>query len=147
MTSCGTLIYPERRHSNIQVDPAGRRIDPAVAVLDAACLVFFVIPGIIAFAVDFATGAIYLPQGKEQRNATTPGVQKKVVIHLIPDKMNKASLERIINRETGITISFDDTKMQAFEINQHGSIDTILAKLDKTVWIFSNLVGESLIDF
>ncbi len=52
---CGTLLYPERRGQK------GGRIDPAVAILDGIGLLFFIIPGAVAFAVDFATGAIYLP--------------------------------------------------------------------------------------
>lgn len=118
MASCGTLLYPERRHSNLQVDPGGRRIDPAVAVLDAAGLIFFVIPGIIAFAVDFGTGAIYYPKGEVRSNATTQEKKKSVAILPIPDGIDTATLERIISAESGISISFDDKRMQAFKINK-----------------------------
>lgn len=55
---CGTILYPERRGQK------GGRIDPAVAVMDGLGVLLFVIPGLIAFAVDFATGAIYLPGGR-----------------------------------------------------------------------------------
>lgn len=58
-TSCGTILYPERR------DQKHGNIDPGVVVLDAVGLLFFLIPGVIAFAVDFTTGAIYLPEGDE----------------------------------------------------------------------------------
>ena len=54
---CGSLMYPNRRGAQ------GGRIDVGVAVLDAIGLLFFVIPGVIAFAVDFSDGAIYLPGG------------------------------------------------------------------------------------
>ncbi len=54
---CGTLLYPERRGQ------LGGQIDPTVAVLDGLGCLFFVIPGLIAFAIDFTTGAIYLPEG------------------------------------------------------------------------------------
>jgi len=37
-------------------------IDPAVVLLDGALLLVFVVPGVVAFAVDIATGAIYQPQ-------------------------------------------------------------------------------------
>ncbi len=133
MASCGTLLYPERRHSDIQVDPKGRRIDPAVAALDAVCLVFFIIPGIVAFAVDFATGAIYLQKEKEQSNTTMWEQQEKVVVHMIPNEMAKATLERIISREAGVTISFDDKRMQAFEINRNVPTGKLFTKLDKAV--------------
>jgi hypothetical protein len=54
-TSCGTLLYPERRGQ-----PRGV-IDSGVVLLDAIGLIFFVVPGLVAFAVDFSTGAIYFP--------------------------------------------------------------------------------------
>lgn len=52
---CGTILYPERRGQ-----PHGR-LDWGVVALDGLGLVLFFLPGVIAFAVDFATGAIYLP--------------------------------------------------------------------------------------
>lgn len=56
--SCGTLIYPQRRG---QTDG---RIDPAVAILDGVGLLVFIIPGLVAYAIDFSTGAIYLPSSR-----------------------------------------------------------------------------------
>lgn len=56
---CGYFLYPER------VGQTQGRIDPAVVALDAAGLLFGIIPGIIAFAVDISTGTIYLPEGEE----------------------------------------------------------------------------------
>jgi hypothetical protein len=56
LTGCGTLLHGERRgqrHSG--------RIDWKVAGLNGLGLVFFFVPGVIAFVVDFYTGAIYLP--------------------------------------------------------------------------------------
>ena len=58
LVSCGTLIYPERRGQT------GGRIDVGVAVLDGIGVLLFVIPGLVAFVVDFSTGAIYLPGGR-----------------------------------------------------------------------------------
>src|SRR5215469_13362952 len=57
LASCGTILYPERRGQ-----PAGR-LDVGVVALDGIGLLLFLVPGVIAFAVDFATGAIYLPPG------------------------------------------------------------------------------------
>ena len=54
-TACGTLIYPERRGQR------SGRIDPGVAVMDGIGLLLFIIPGLVAFAIDFSTGAIYVP--------------------------------------------------------------------------------------
>jgi hypothetical protein len=57
VTACGTLLYPERRGQT------NGQIDIGVAVLDAIGLLFFFVPGVVAFGVDFITGAIYLPGG------------------------------------------------------------------------------------
>jgi hypothetical protein len=55
LTSCGTWIHPER------MGQISGRIDPGIAILDGIGLLFFIIPGVIAFAVDFSNGTIYLP--------------------------------------------------------------------------------------
>ena len=58
LTACGTIFYPERRGQ------ISGQIDPGVAILNGIGLLIYIIPGLIAFGVDFATGAIYLPNGK-----------------------------------------------------------------------------------
>ena len=55
LTACGTLLYPERKG---QTDG---RIDPGVAAMNGVGLLLFIIPGLVAFAVDFHNGTIYLP--------------------------------------------------------------------------------------
>lgn len=58
LSACGTVFYPERRGQ------ISGEIDPGVAILNGIGLLFYLVPGIIAFAVDFATGAIYLPDAR-----------------------------------------------------------------------------------
>ena len=62
LSGCGTILYPNRRGQS------RGRIDVGVALLDALGLLFFIIPGVIAFAVDFSTGAIYLPHSRHASN-------------------------------------------------------------------------------
>ena len=57
LAGCGTLLYPERQGRR-----AGR-VDPAIVVLDGVLLFFFIVPGLVAYGIDFYTGAIYLPGG------------------------------------------------------------------------------------
>ncbi|MDO9262920.1 MAG: hypothetical protein Q7U02_03060 [Desulfosalsimonadaceae bacterium] len=113
--ACGTLLYPERRNANPhnRIDPAGRRIDPAVAVLDAACLIIFIVPGIIAFAVDFATGAIYLPGGR-QSAALSDDPEENRVIYVDPETLNPDTIKQIIRQNKGVEVSFEDNRMQAY---------------------------------
>ncbi len=85
ISACGTILYPERKGQ------VGGRIDIGVALLDAVGLFLFFIPGVIAFAVDFSNGTIYLPSGstvdlspaeqeslKQNGKVDWPAVQKLV---------------------------------------------------------------------
>jgi hypothetical protein len=62
-TGCGTIFYPDRRGQ-----PA-TRIDWVVVTMDGLLLLCFVVPGLVAFVVDFSTGAIYLPLATETADA------------------------------------------------------------------------------
>lgn len=54
--SCGTILYPER------VGQTRGALDYKVVALDTIGLLLFVVPGAIAFAVDFYNGTIFLPE-------------------------------------------------------------------------------------
>jgi hypothetical protein len=56
LTGCGTLLHSERSGR-----PHSNQIDWRIAALDGLGLLLFFVPGVVAFAVDFYTGAIYLP--------------------------------------------------------------------------------------
>ncbi len=56
LSGCGTFIHPERNGL-----PHSDELDWKIAALDGLGLLLFFVPGVIAFAVDFYTGAIYLP--------------------------------------------------------------------------------------
>ncbi|QRY81285.1 polyribonucleotide nucleotidyltransferase [Pseudomonas sp. PDNC002] len=100
LTACGTLFYPDRRG---QIDG---RIDPAIVAFDAIGLLFYVIPGLIAFGVDFATGAIYLPDAKY---SVAPEKLKDAVGE--DGTVDKAKLKAILERETGRSLPLDDPRL------------------------------------
>jgi len=58
--ACGTIMYPERKGQQ-KTD----KIDSRVAILDGVALLFFILPGVVAFAVDFGNRSIYLPEGQK----------------------------------------------------------------------------------
>jgi hypothetical protein len=62
LCACGTLLYPDR-HGQAR----GGQMDPAVVVMDGVLLILFIVPGLVAFVIDFHTGAIYLPSGRRAR--------------------------------------------------------------------------------
>lgn len=53
---CGWILHPERCGQ-----PHSHHIDWKIAALDGLGLLLFFVPGVVAFVVDFYTGAIYLP--------------------------------------------------------------------------------------
>ena len=58
-SGCGTLMYPAR----IDAKPS-TRLDTRVVILDCLWLVAGIIPGVVALATDFLTGAAYFPEGE-----------------------------------------------------------------------------------
>ena len=92
LMGCGTLMYPERRGQR------GGKLDVGVTILDAVGLLFFIIPGVIAFCVDFSNGTIYLP---EHRMMTSFNIKDFRQVRFDPKHTSLASLEKIIKNETG----------------------------------------------
>ncbi|WP_299583233.1 hypothetical protein [uncultured Microbulbifer sp.] len=87
MTACGYFLYPERKGQG------GGRVDPAVVLLDGAALLFGIIPGVVAFAVDITNGTIYLPPGSSSavdRHLTT---LDKGAVRQVVDEEGQAWLE------------------------------------------------------
>lgn len=92
LAACGTLMYPERRGQK-----AGE-IDVKVAVLDGIGLLFCIIPGVVAYIVDFSTGAIYLPAGK--RNVVMLEDLDLKAIHVNPELLrDPEKVHEIVARE------------------------------------------------
>ena len=81
---CGYFLYPER------VGQQSGKVDPAVVILDAAGLLFGILPGVVAFAVDITTGAIYVPAGG------TSAVDKHT------KRLSQLELEQVDERSRGV---------------------------------------------
>ena len=101
--ACGTLMYPNRRGAQ------GGRVDVGVAVLDGIGLLFFIIPGVIAFAVDFSDGAIYLP-GSDPSRLSMRRVRY--------DRTGgEAAIEEAILSETGRRVDLDARDVRIVRLN------------------------------
>jgi hypothetical protein len=98
--SCGTILYPERKGQ------ISGKIDPGVAVLNGIGLLFFLIPGVIAFAVDFSNGTIYLPETSSfaENDKFDPD---KVKIIKTQKKLTPGEIERLLKKHTGKDIDFE----------------------------------------
>jgi hypothetical protein len=117
-TSCGTILYPERRGQ-----PRGT-IDPGVLLLDAVGLIFFVIPGLVAFAVDFSTGAIYYPPAAYGPPAgygpmSQNPIQRAdlVEVQVPKEELTQAKIEEVVSRRTGKPVTLQPGQYRAAEIS------------------------------
>lgn len=102
---CGYLLHPERRGQ-----PNTGRIDPSIVLLDGLGCLFFLIPGVIAFAVDFSAGTIYLPP---EHYGAAGGVNsgELVQVQLDEGEFNAAGIQEAVYRETGhrVTLTGPET--------------------------------------
>jgi hypothetical protein len=97
---CGTILHPERKGQ-----PAGP-LDWSIVALDAVGLLFFFVPGVIAFAVDFNNGTIYLPP--EQHYGKNDAPERPLVSRPIDGNVHDVrSVERTVSEHVGQTVTLD----------------------------------------
>src|SRR4029079_10524297 len=107
LTGCGMILHPERRGQ-----PPGGNIDWSVFALDTIGLLLFFLPGVIAFAVDFSTGAIYLPppgygstkppaNGQLVNNKTVDNDVQLVEVHVPKTELTPERLEQVASKHAG----------------------------------------------
>lgn len=111
MTACGSIFFPDRRG---QIDG---KVDPVVIGLDAIGLLFYIIPGLIAFGVDFATGAIYLPGGS---TAQVNPVKLQPAIKA-DGSIDNSKLQAILESELGRSLPLNDPRL----IQHRGSVQQL----------------------
>src|SRR3954466_8061096 len=93
VAGCGTILYPERRYQ-----PHGD-VDLKVVAMDTLGLLLFFIPGVIAFAVDFTTGAIYLPPPQGYGGEAPPAKDQRLVAVRVPhQEMTQQRLEEVASQ-------------------------------------------------
>jgi len=112
---CGTILYPERRGQ-----PAGL-LDWKIVALDAIGLLFFFVPGVIAFAVDFNNGTIYLPPGECVGRSPRPDERRLFTRHVPSGELSISGVQRIVSTHLA----------QPFELTPGTYTTRPLAKLDE----------------
>jgi len=118
LMGCGTILHPERKGQS-----AGR-IDAGIALLDGIGLFLFLIPGIIAFAVDFNNGTIYLPGGSRG----SLDLEDMEQITFDPKHTTQADLERLIEEHTGTAVKLDQADMRIAEL---GSTEEMIVQFEQ----------------
>jgi hypothetical protein len=110
LASCGTLLYPERRGQ-----PAGR-LDVGVVALDGVGLLLFLVPGVVAFVVDFATGAIYLPP-EYAMVVPSAGMELRQV-RVDPAELTPQRVEAIVQEQTGKAVNLQPGMYRAMRLQK-----------------------------
>ncbi|GAB6259982.1 hypothetical protein [Photobacterium sp. R1] len=113
LSGCGVLLHPERKGQK------GGNLDPAIAVLDAAGLLLFIVPGLIAFGVDLYYGTIYLPGTVKTLNQEELNRLKSTDGQIRPDM-----LARLISDETGQSVSAE--AMVSYEVSSVDELKRLL---------------------
>ena len=98
LSGCGTLMYPERRGQG-----RGGRIDWTVAGMDAIGLVLFLIPGVIAFGVDYYNGTLFCPESEDTAAA---GRLKRIPLPV--SDPSKEQIAQVISAASGKQITLQD---------------------------------------
>ncbi|MCE8032276.1 hypothetical protein EKK97_09050 [Billgrantia tianxiuensis] len=109
LVGCGTVFHPERKGQ------MSGRIDPVVAIANGVGLLFFIVPGVIAYAVDFSNGTIYLPGTHDSASVDTLKMD---------ENMDVPTLERLLSEKTGKPVSLDNELVRVEEVE---SLDEALA--------------------
>jgi len=122
LTACGTLMYPERKGQKTG------KIDPNVAILDGLGLLLFIIPGVIAFAVDFTTGTIYLP-GTSSVNGVDCQTIEWATFSVPSESMTRDGVETIIAAHTDIHGALSSPNGAVYEVSDLTEAGLKLASL------------------
>ncbi|WP_216601496.1 hypothetical protein [Halomonas azerica] len=108
LTGCGTIFYPERKGQ------ISGEIDIKVAAANGVGLLFFLVPGVIAYAVDFSNGTIYLPG----THSSSLDVQR------LEDATDTQALENLLSQKAGQPVSLNSELLRVEEVE---SLDEALA--------------------
>ena len=122
LIGCGTLLYPERRGQT------SGNIDPGVAIMDGIGLFFFIIPGLVAYAIDFSTGAIYLPS--KRNKSASKGPEGMRVVYANPNGLSQQKVEEILSEQMGYPVYL---KREGLIISKLEGPENVLERYDELV--------------
>lgn len=109
--SCGTILYPER------VGQTRGALDYKVVALDTIGLLLFVVPGAVAFAVDFYNGTIYLPGGSFRgQSPEMVATSDWESIPLPTDVDSQEKLQQFLSQETGHSIVLEHKAIEVYKL-------------------------------
>jgi hypothetical protein len=109
------ILHPERRNQ-----PSGGRLDWSIVALDGVGLLLFFIPGVVAFAVDFATGAIYLPPPSYGDAGTPANNTPLVAVHVPLKELTPQRIEQVASEHVGRDVRLVHGRFMAAPLTKLG---------------------------
>jgi hypothetical protein len=117
LSGCGTLLHPERNGQS-----RNGPVDVSIVLLDGIGLFFFIVPGVVAYAVDFIDGTIYLPNGSGHSHGllSSESFDKRnmTAIHVGKENLTPEKIKEIVSANAGRDI--DTENAQAYKIDASG---------------------------
>lgn len=115
---CGSILFPERVGQ-----PRSGPIDWRVVALDGVGLVFFFVPGVVAFAIDFYNGTLFLPSHSVttlspsdsptvHQSLKHPPTESLASIDLPPGPERRARVEEILTAHVGRPVALEPGSYQ-----------------------------------
>ena len=107
LSGCGTILYPDRSYQEERGN-----LDPAIVIMDGIGLFFFIIPGLVAFAVDLTTGALFFPADHDHgdRERTIFDRQETSA------QPTRQEIERVVALKTGKRIDLINNNVRVMEL-------------------------------
>ena len=105
-------------------------VDVGIALMDALWLIVFIVPRVVAFAVDFTTGAIYVPGGTKRSSG--PGETRKiVVVRMNPTELREETIKEIVMKETGLK-ELELKQAKIYRLDEKENVEQELSEIAKS---------------
>ena len=124
-SGCGTILYPERVGQ-----PRGGPLDWQVVALDTVGLLLFVVPGAIAFAVDWYNGALFLPE--YGYGAVSPAEPAFRSVSLERSQLTRSGIENVIREQTGRTVLLEPGTYRTQRIERLDEFPVVAESLEQS---------------
>ncbi len=118
LAACST-IKSEKEIEKEQIEV----VEPSnnTAEINGVGTLFFVIPNVITYAVDFNDGTVYLPNKKNRHKKINDlNISNMSAIKIDKERLNFKTIESIISAEAGGCQIIDISKAQAYRIGKNG---------------------------
>lgn len=122
-TGCGTLMHPERMGQS-----RDGRLDWTIVGMDAIGLIFFFVPGLIAFAIDFYNGTIFYPAAYGAYGMRDGGRGELNALHLNQRYPTLSEVAEAVSQEIGRPVRLSEGRYASREL---ASLDEFWPTHDK----------------